>query len=178
MINERSRSAKKKVSDMKRLWGMALDLDKCTDAGPASRLQPGKQYADFDDDSDIPKRVVFLDLMKVTNDRDKDAKFGDFKWRTFPKFACSARETTRKTAPPLRIGVPGRGDRRGDDRVVSQICRAASAAVTARASCPYEARVFNWWKPRHEGSFQEGLNPDVSVPSRGTVVKCTFCSHI
>ena len=47
-----------------------------------------------------------------------------------------------------------------------------------QVACPYEARVFNWWKPRYKGDFAKGLNSDVSVASRGAIVKCTFCSHI
>ncbi|MGL4370085.1 MAG: 4Fe-4S dicluster domain-containing protein, partial [Spirochaetota bacterium] len=66
----------------------------------------------------------------------------------------------------------------GDDGVVSQIWSRCFGCRYCIASCPYDARVFNWWKPEYPGDLKKGLNPDVSIASRGTVVKCTFCSHI
>ncbi len=52
------------------------------------------------------------------------------------------------------------------------------------AACPYNARHFNWWEPRHpparvnpiDGTV-ETLNPKVPLRPRGVVEKCTFCVH-
>ncbi len=171
---------KKKVSDMKRLWGMSIDLDKCTGCGACQvACSQENNMPIFDDDSDLPKRVVFLDLMKVTNENDRDAKFGEVKVAYLPKMCMQcAGNDPENPHPPCVSVCPVVATDVGDDGVVSQIWSRCIGCRYCQASCPYEARVFHWWKPRYEGSFQEGLNPDVSVSSRGAVVKCTFCSHI
>ena len=43
-------------------------------------------------------------------------------------------------------------------------------------NCPYKTRRFNWWTYSHEDAIANlGLNPDVTVRSRGVMEKCTFC---
>ena len=75
---------KKLEVKMKRKWGMAIDLDKCTGCGKCSvSCNQENNMPIFEDDSDVPKRVAFLELMKVTNDR--DAKFPDVKTAYLPQ---------------------------------------------------------------------------------------------
>ncbi|MBT7188404.1 4Fe-4S dicluster domain-containing protein, partial [Candidatus Bathyarchaeota archaeon] len=52
------------------------------------------------------------------------------------------------------------------------------------AACPYNARRFNWWDPKHETSRispVDGsvvvLNEEVPLRTRGVTEKCTFCVH-
>jgi len=52
------------------------------------------------------------------------------------------------------------------------------------AACPYNARRFNWWEPKHETSRispVDGsvvvLNEEVPLRTRGVTEKCTFCVH-
>ncbi|HPD77189.1 MAG TPA: 4Fe-4S dicluster domain-containing protein [Spirochaetota bacterium] len=169
-----------KDSKMKRKWGMAIDLDKCTGCGACSlACNQENNMPIFEDDSDVPKRVAFLELMKVTNDR--DAKFPDVKTAYLPKMCqqCEGNDTHGHKADPPCVSVcPAVATDVGDDGVVSQIWSRCIGCRYCQTACPYEARVFNWWKPEYEGTFKEGLNPEVSVASRGTIVKCTFCSHI
>ncbi|HOS41660.1 MAG TPA: 4Fe-4S dicluster domain-containing protein [Spirochaetota bacterium] len=168
------------MATMKRKWGMAIDLDKCTGCGACSiACMQENNLPMFTDDSDSPKRVTFLDLMRVTNDRDTDKKFGDVETAFIPKMCQQCEGNDPKNPKPPCVSVcPVVATDVGDDGVVSQIWSRCIGCRYCQASCPYEARVFNWWKPDYEGSFKEGLSPDVSVPSRGTVIKCTFCSHI
>lgn len=52
------------------------------------------------------------------------------------------------------------------------------------AACPYNARRFNWWDPKHppsrinpvDGSVVT-LNEEVPLRPRGVTEKCTFCVH-
>lgn len=41
--------------------------------------------------------------------------------------------------------------------------------------CPYIVRFFNYWEPVWPEEFQNHLNPDVTVRSRGIMEKCSFC---
>jgi molybdopterin-containing oxidoreductase family iron-sulfur binding subunit len=124
--------------------------------------------------------VAFLDLMKITNDR--DAKFPDVKTAFLPKMCqqCGGQDPKHpgQLNPPCVSVCPAVATDVGDDGIVSQIWSRCIGCRYCQAACPYEARVFNWWKPRYEGSFKNALNPEVSIASRGTIVKCTFCSHI
>ncbi len=163
---------------MNRKWGMAIDLDKCTGCGACSlACFQENNMPIFEDDSDFPKRVAFLELMKVTNDR--DAQYPDVEVCYIPKMCQQCEGNDPKNPKPPCVSVcPVVATDVGDDGVVSQIWSRCIGCRYCQASCPYEARVFNWWKPRYEGSFKNSLNPEVSIASRGTVVKCTFCSHI
>jgi menaquinone reductase, iron-sulfur cluster-binding subunit len=167
-----------KISKMKRKWGMAIDLDKCTGCGAcAISCSQENNIPIFEDDSDVPKRVAFLDLMKVTNDR--DAEYPDVRVCYIPKMCqqCEGNDPDNPKPPCVSV-CPVVATDVGDDGIVSQIWSRCIGCRYCQASCPYEARTFNWWKPKHEGTFQKSLNPDVSVASRGTVVKCQFCMHI
>jgi molybdopterin-containing oxidoreductase family iron-sulfur binding subunit len=169
----------KKVNQtkMKRKWGMAIDLDKCTGCGKCSiACNQENNMPIFEDDSDVPKRVAFLELMKVTNDR--DAKFPDVKTAYLPKMCQQCEGGTKDPQAPCVSVCPAVATDVGDDGVVSQIWSRCIGCRYCQAACPYEARAFNWWKPRYEGTFKNGLSTEVSIASRGTIVKCTFCSHI
>ncbi len=165
---------------MKRKWGMAIDLDKCTGCGKCSvACNQENNMPVFEDDSDVPKRVAFLELMKVTNDR--DAKFPDVKTAYLPKMCqqCEGNKQGKHEAEPPCVSVcPAVATDVGEDGVVSQVWSRCIGCRYCQTACPYEARAFNWWKPENEGSFKKSLNPEVSIASRGTIVKCTFCSHI
>ncbi|MCU0848062.1 MAG: 4Fe-4S dicluster domain-containing protein [Spirochaetes bacterium] len=163
---------------MKRRWGMAIDLDKCTGCGEcAVSCAQENNLPIFEDDSDIPKKMTYLDVMRITNDR--DAKFPDVKVAFIPKMCQQCEGNDPKNPQPPCVSVcPVVATDTGDDGVVSQIWSRCIGCRYCQVSCPYEARVFNWWKPKYEGSFKKSLNPDVSIASRGTIQKCTFCSHI
>ncbi len=52
------------------------------------------------------------------------------------------------------------------------------------AACPYNARRFNWWDPKHPSSRVSPvdgsvvvLNEEVPLRVRGVTEKCTFCVH-
>ena len=163
---------------MTRRWGMAIDLDKCNGCGQCSiSCSQENNMPIFEDDSDVPKRVAFLDLMKVTNER--DAEYPNVNVTYIPKMCQQCEGNDPKNPVPPCVSVcPAVATDVGDDGVVSQIWSRCIGCRYCQAACPYEARVFNWWKPKYESTFKKSLNPDVSIASRGTVVKCTFCSHI
>ena len=71
---------------MNKKWGMAIDLDKCTGCGACQvACMQENNMPIFKDDSDLPKRVTFLDLMKVTNDKDAKKKYGEVQVAFVPK---------------------------------------------------------------------------------------------
>ena len=163
---------------MNRKWGMAIDIDKCTGCGTCNQsCSQENNMPIFEHDSDHPKRVTFLDVMKLTNDR--DAQYPEVNVAHIPKMCQQCEGNDPENPQPPCVSVcPVVATDVGDDGVVSQVWSRCIGCRYCQASCPYEARVFNWFKPQYKGTFKESLSPDVSVASRGTVVKCTFCSHI
>lgn len=169
-----------KINDikMKKKWGMTIDLDKCTGCGNCQiACAQENNMPIFKDDSDINKRVAFLDLIKITNEH--DTKYPDTRVAYIPKMCqmCEGNDPDNPQPPCVSV-CPVVATDVGDDGIISQIWSRCIGCRYCQAACPYEARVFNWWKPEYESSFKNSLNPDVSIASRGTVVKCTFCSHI
>jgi len=163
---------------MKKKWGMAIDLDKCTGCGAcAIACAQENNMPVFKDDSDILKRVSFLELLKITNDIHAD--YPDVKTFYIPKMCqqCESNDPGNPKPPCVSV-CPVVATEVGDDGIVSQVWSRCIGCRYCQAACPYEARSFNWHSPEYEGSFESSLNPDVSVASRGTVVKCQFCSHI
>jgi menaquinone reductase, iron-sulfur cluster-binding subunit len=170
--------------EMKRKWGMAIDLDKCTGCGACSLACAQENNLPVqEDDSDIPKRVMFLDLMKVTNDR--DARYPNVEVCYVPKMCqqCDGYHPDNPRPPCVSV-CPVVATDIGDDGIVSQVWSRCIGCRYCQASCPYEARAFHWFTPKYgevkksEPSFKTSLNPDVSISSRGVVVKCQFCNHI
>jgi molybdopterin-containing oxidoreductase family iron-sulfur binding subunit len=45
------------------------------------------------------------------------------------------------------------------------------------ANCPYNAKVFDWYKDEQPAENEKCYNPDVAVRMKGVVEKCTFCVH-
>jgi molybdopterin-containing oxidoreductase family iron-sulfur binding subunit len=169
---------KKHNPKMKRRWGMAIDLDRCTGCGECALACSAENNMPFSlDDSDYRKRVSFLDVMTVTNEG--QAKYPDVRKASLPRM-CQHCEGPNpgEPDPPCVSACPVEATDVGDDGIVSQIHARCTGCRSCMAACPYGARVFNWKKPQYEGSFKNALNPLVSIAARGTVVKCTFCGHI
>ena len=159
---------KKNLPKMKRLWGMAIDLDRCTGCGACQIACAQENNIPVrDDDSNLARRVFFLDIVPVENGR------------AYPESETAfVLKMCQQCANPSCVSVcPAVATDVGDDGVVSQIWSRCFGCRYCIASCPYDARVFNWWTPEYPETFEKGLNPDVSISSRGTVIKCTFCSH-
>ena len=106
---------------MTRRWGMAIDLDKCTGCGQcAISCAQENNMPIFTDDSDIPKRVAFLDLMKATNDR--DAKYPNVEIAFIPKMCqqCEGNDPSNPKPPCVTV-CPVVATDVGDDGVESQV---------------------------------------------------------
>jgi len=147
------------MAKMTRRWGMVIDLDKCTGCGACNiACSQENNLPIFKDDSDVPKRVTFLDLVEVTNDKDPKAQYPDVKIAYLPKMCqqCSGNDPNHPQPPCVSV-CPVVATDVGEDGVVSQIWSRCIGCRYCQVACPYEARVFHWWKPRYEGSFKKIL---------------------
>ena len=168
---------KKQNPKMNRLWGMAIDLDKCTGCGECAVSCAQENNMPIPkDDSLVRRRVALLELLRVTNDREE--KYPNVKTAFLPKMCqhCSGEDKNDAT-PPCLNACPVNAIDVGDDGVVGLAHQRCTGCRSCMAACPFNAIAFNIMKPQHNG-FEKSLNPDVPIPARGTSTKCTFCHHI
>lgn len=83
-----------------------------------------------------------------------------------------------ENAPCVKVCPTGATFKR-DDGIVAQDYSKCIGCRTCMASCPYNARVFNWRDPVQNPDLVADHigNSAVPVRSKGVVEKCTFCQE-
>ena len=154
---------------MKKRWGMAIDLDKCTGCGQCviSCAQENNLPVSRDE-SDMARRVNFLELVRITN----KAPYPNARTAFIPKMCRHC------NSAPCAAVCPVRAIDTGDDGIVGYVQERCTGCRYCMAACPHGAIVFNRKKPEHEGTFKDSLNPETPIPSKGTIAKCSLCRHI
>ena len=76
---------------------------------------------------------------------------------------------------PCEFACPVYATYHNQDGLNVQVYNRCIGTRTCAAYCPYDARIFNWFKNRWPKPLKEQLNPDVSVREMGVMEKCTFC---
>lgn len=167
--------------DDKLLWGMVIDLDKCTGCGACSvacqaeNNSGGKalaQWGYFDqvpDSSDKLHNITWLRIYRVHNGE----SFPDYKEAYMPRPCMHCDHHT----PCVSVCPPTATTRDEEGGIVSQIPTRCIGCRYCVAACPYHARYFNWFDQYFPKGTEDYLNPDVACRMRGVVEKCTFCHH-
>lgn len=154
----------------KLLWGMAIDLDKCTGCGACSvacQVENNSGYRD--DESDKLRSQTWLKIYRIHNRK----KFPEYREAFLPRpcMHCDHHTPCVSVCPPTATTKDEEGG------IVSQIYTRCIGCRYCVAACPYHARYFNWFDQHFPKGSTEYLNPDVSVRMRGVVEKCHFCHH-
>ena len=80
--------------------------------------------------------------------------------------------------PPCTKVCPVRATyRRDEDGIVAQIYPQCIGCRYCMGNCPYNVKVFNWYKEAQPIEYEKCYNIDVAVRVKGVVEKCTFCIH-
>lgn len=147
------------------LWGMVIDLDRCT--GCQACVMACKA------ENNVPAvgaREAALgrtiSWMQVLTEED-ETRPGEVK-RFLPRPCLQCDD------PPCTKVCPVYATYRNPEGIVAQIYARCIGCRFCMAACPYNAKYFNWRVYQKEGP---GQNPDVSVRPKGVVEKCTFCHH-
>jgi menaquinone reductase, iron-sulfur cluster-binding subunit len=159
----------KEVSGGKELYGMVIDLDKCTGCGACAIACMAENNVAFrDDETDKLRTTTWMRLYRLNNGQ----PFPRTKVVYLPRpcMHCQHHTPCVSVCPVTATKIDEKG-------VVSQIYPRCIGCRYCMAACPYHVRYFSWWDPVFPKGMEDYLNPDVSVAMRGVVSKCTFCNH-
>jgi molybdopterin-containing oxidoreductase family iron-sulfur binding subunit len=143
------------------LWGMVIDLDRCT--GCQACVMACK--AENNVPAVGPKEAArgrTISWMHVLRDESE----GRTRFLPRPCLQCDD--------PPCTKVCPVYATYRNPEGIVAQVYARCIGCRFCMAACPYNAKYFNWLRYQKEAP---GQNPDVSVRPKGVVEKCTFCHH-
>jgi len=149
-------------------WGMVIDLDRCTGCGGcmAACHQENNLAAVGAEETERGRAFHWLRLLPEWSGEYPDA---GVRYLPQPCFQCDN--------PPCVRVCPVKATYLSDEGIVAQIYARCIGCRYCMAACPYNAKVFNWYRPEWPGDLERKANPDVSRRPHGVVEKCTFCHH-
>ncbi|MDP2644814.1 MAG: 4Fe-4S dicluster domain-containing protein [Desulfobacterales bacterium] len=152
----------------KPLWGMVIDLDKCTACGACiTACKQENNIPQCDPEQAYMGRAIsWMDMVVEV-----EGKF------PHPRVKYLPRPCMHCDQPPCTKVCPVGATYRTEEGLVAQIYPRCIGCRFCMAACPYTVKYFNWYKPQWPAGLDKGHNPDVSVRPHGVVEKCTFCVH-
>lgn len=155
-------------------WGMVIDLDRCTACQACSVACKTENNVPFGTQQEwergrAPVWQRVLGVMEYEN--------GKLKAHFYPR-PCMHCDN-----PPCVQVCPVQATYKNEEGVVIQDYDRCIGCRYCMAACPYGVRVFNWKRPKFEGTYAYHLNLASSIPRSiaprprpiGVVEKCTFC---
>jgi molybdopterin-containing oxidoreductase family iron-sulfur binding subunit len=159
-----------------KLYGMVIDLDKCTGCGACMVACFMENNVPFKvNETDKLDSITWMRMFELHNG--KDFPHADSCWLPRPCMHCAGKDGHGHYTPCASVCPAIATDYSPDTGIVSQIPTRCFGCRYCMAACPYKARYFNWWDPKWPEGMKNHLNPDVSVRMRGVVEKCSFCFH-
>jgi len=146
------------------LWGMTIDLDRCTGcqtcvlACKAENNIPPVPPAE----AARGRTLAWLEVIPLEEPQAPE------RLRLLPRLCQHCDQ------PPCVRVCPVHATYRDREGTVAQIYPQCIGCRLCMAACPYQAKRFNW---RAYQTPARGQNPDVSLRPKGVVEKCTFCHH-
>lgn len=154
------------------LYGMAIDVDKCTGCMACSVACQAENNVSFrTDESDKLRSITWLEMWYLENGKE----YPDYQYAYLPRpcMHCNSPHHSPCTfVCPVNATV--RDEKTG---IVDHIIPRCIGCRYCIVACPYHARDFNWWDPSWPKPMETMLSPLVSTRMRGVVEKCSFCHH-
>ena len=143
------------------LWGMVIDLDRCTGCQACVMACKAENNvpAVGAKEAGLGRTISWMQVL--VEESEERTRF-----LPRPCFQCDD--------PPCTKVCPVYATYRNPEGIVAQIYARCIGCRFCMAGCPYNAKYFNWRRYQQEAP---GQNPDVSVRPKGVVEKCTFCHH-
>ena len=147
------------------LWGMVIDLDRCTGCQACVMACKAENNVPAVG-ADEAKRGRVISWMQALTETDEEHHASKTRFIPRPCLQCDD--------PPCTKVCPVYATYRNPEGIVAQIYARCIGCRFCMAACPYNAKYFNWHSYQKEAP---GQNPDVSLREKGVVEKCTFCHH-
>ena len=143
------------------LWGMVIDLDRCTGCQGCVMACKAENNIPAVGATEAGRGRTISWMQVLTEESEEGVRF-----LPRPCLHCDD--------PPCIKVCPVYATYRNPEGIVAQIYPRCIGCRFCMAACPYNAKYFNW---RLYQKDRPGVNPDVSLRPKGVVEKCTFCHH-
>ena len=143
------------------LWGMVIDLDRCTGCQACVMACKAENNVPAVGAREAARGRIVSWMQVLVEESEERVRFVPR-----PCLQCDD--------PPCTKVCPVYATYRNPEGIVAQIYARCIGCRFCMAACPYNAKYFNWLRYQKEAP---GQNPDVSVRPKGVVEKCTFCHH-
>jgi Fe-S-cluster-containing dehydrogenase component len=143
------------------LWGMVIDLDRCTGCQACVMACKAENNVPAVGAKEAARGRTVSWMHVLVEESEERTRF-----LPRPCLQCDD--------PPCTKVCPVYATYRNPEGIVAQIYARCIGCRFCMAACPYNAKYFNWRRYQKE---MPGQNPDVSVRPKGVVEKCTFCHH-
>ncbi len=152
----------------KPLWGMAIDLDKCTACGACvvACSQENNLILGSPREAAMGRINRWIQILPVT-----EGEYPAPRQRLIP-MPCQHCEQ-----PPCARVCPVNATFLNEEGIVGQVYDRCIGCRYCVNACPYTCKYFNWQTPAWPKELRASLNPDVYVRPVGVVEKCLFCHH-
>ena len=149
-----------------RLWGMAIDLDRCTACQSCviACSVENNQMTGNPQEAAMGRVIRWIRVQPIM---DKNASGTRQTLAPTPCMQCED--------PPCIKVCPTAATFLDPEGIVGQVYPRCIGCRYCVNSCPYTAKFFNWETPSWPSPMADGQNPDVSPRYKGIVEKCLFC---
>lgn len=148
------------------VWGMVIDLDKCTGCAACVQACRSENNIPFagEEQMDLGRGIFWMEILASAEGREDETSY---KVNPLPCMQCDN--------PPCIKYCPTRATETNREGVNGQVYARCIGCRYCTVACPYTRRFFNWHDANIPKEMEPLLNPDVTVRYRGVVEKCNFC---
>jgi len=152
------------------LYGMVIDLNKCNHCEScitACKVENNLQIVSKES-AEMGRVMQWMRLATASY----EGNYPDVRPVTMPALCLQCDDPPCTKVCPVRATY-----RRDEDGIVAQIYPQCIGCRYCMGNCPYNVKVFNWYKEAQPIEYEKCYNIDVAVRVKGVVEKCTFCIH-
>jgi molybdopterin-containing oxidoreductase family iron-sulfur binding subunit len=147
-------------------WGMVVDIDKCSGCQACVIACMAENNLPFNLERDFSERRA---ISWIRVERYWEGEYPDVKARFIPVLCQQCGNAPCEPVCPVFATF------HNDQGLNVQVYNRCVGTRYCANNCPYHARFFNYRRPVWPETFNNYLNPDVTVRDRGIMEKCTFC---